>query len=117
MNNYSHHNQRERRQGLNDAREGDVWKAQQGACGAGSQQRESKGADVTRHLTLTRTEGEALIDLLEESADRDNAGPEDWRYTLAADVRELFGCRTREEESRYVEEQAEISKNTTIKHS
>lgn len=63
---------------------------------------------MTRKLELTRTEGEALIDLLEASADRDSADPRDWRYGIASDLRELFGCRTREDEKAYIAETTKV---------
>lgn len=49
-----------------------------------------------RVLYLTRTEGEALIDLLEET----NPEGEDWRRTMADELRQKFGCCTWEEEKR-----------------
>lgn len=51
-----------------------------------------------RNLLLTRTEAEWLVDLL-ESCDPEKEGT--WRRAMAADIRDLFGMATREEETKH----------------
>lgn len=54
---------------------------------------------MARQLTLVRTEAEWLVDLLE---DCDPAKIGTWRHLMAAEVRELFGMCSLEEERRRV---------------
>jgi hypothetical protein len=53
-----------------------------------------------RTLELSRTEAEFLIDLLEET----NPEGEDWRRTMADELRRKFGCCTWEETKRRIKE-------------
>jgi len=46
-----------------------------------------------RHLTLTRDEAEALVDLLED-CNPETQGT--WRFNIADELRELFGMCSRE---------------------
>lgn len=62
---------------------------------------------MAKNLKLARTEAEWLVDLLED-CDPKKEGT--WRHDLAAEIRDLFGMTTREEEMR---RRAAIRTNTT----
>lgn len=49
---------------------------------------------MSRTLELTRDEAENLVDLLELGDPK----TEGWRFSVASDVREIFGMVSREEE-------------------
>lgn len=51
---------------------------------------------MARNLALSRNEAERLVELLED-CDPKVAGT--WRHDMAAEVRELFGMATREQET------------------
>ena len=51
-----------------------------------------------RDISLTRNEGEWLVDLL-ENCDQKKEGS--WRFDLADEIRKKFGMVSREEELRY----------------